>query len=698
MEKYFKKIYNCQFCSACEGPLKEYNQCRNCNQTFHMNCTHGCKVCKYCKENKCFTQLYDLKKRIKIFKKVEREIDLDNYLNIKSVYKTTNEIVDYYKNKLYNKEENEKSLDIKNKGYINEIINENRKTIFFNKEYFVNNCLICKFGFHTSNKNKNICDECFYCYNCNKKFDTKVNKYDETIFKIYKTFRYRNNDIFTDNILYCNECYNNYIVKNEICPICIKSYTEDDMIECEWCHRWVHYECEADKNTIRLINAEKYKDTYKCEVCKVFELLWVGEEDRNTLFEKNKIKHENAEKKSGDDFSYSLNIFDENEVAMPICSLCPKEFNWLEQKIIRLVKLHGSNTTQYAHNICAISATNIQNNKYIVKRLKQRCSHCKKPDATFKCIFCKNDYYHFDCTFFSKNDLFRSNLIIPICETHYDEHMENISVIIQQYYNSNYYLHDNDDFDNIRINDFIMAKNNTFIKLFYLENEIVSIKCNFENLYFNDIKMTHNEIIYKCKEFNLKINLEEIVQTGEELLQKYFKSRFINKLSNKRYNLCIDKKYQINNFTLTYINQVLSTKKDIYLGDSKIHGKGIFAKRFFYPNEIILNYEGEIISNEEANRREFKYGINTFYMFKASDHVIDATIKGNFAKFINQSCSPNCYATEAIWNNKKGILICAKTFITVNEELTYKYGFYGEKMNCNCQTINCKSTNKNSNK
>ena len=62
--------------------------------------------------------------------------------------------------------------------------------------------------------------------------------------------------------------------------------------------------------------------------------------------------------------------------------------------------------------------------------------------------------------------------------------------------------------------------------------------------------------------------------------------------------------------------------------------------------------------------------------------VIDAGVGGNIARFVNHSCSPNCYI-----DIKNGIIwIRASRRIRKGEELTYHYNSGGEAMiECHCR-------------
>lgn len=66
--------------------------------------------------------------------------------------------------------------------------------------------------------------------------------------------------------------------------------------------------------------------------------------------------------------------------------------------------------------------------------------------------------------------------------------------------------------------------------------------------------------------------------------------------------------------------------------------KAIF---FFFIGEMVIEYAGELIRSTLTDKRERNYnsrGIGC-YMFKIDDNlVVDATMRGNAARFINHSC------------------------------------------------------------
>src|SRR3979411_1547429 len=82
---------------------------------------------------------------------------------------------------------------------------------------------------------------------------------------------------------------------------------------------------------------------------------------------------------------------------------------------------------------------------------------------------------------------------------------------------------------------------------------------------------------------------------------------------------------------------------------SHIHGRGVFALRYIRKGTRILEYTGERIDNDEADRRYNDTKMkrhHTFLFTLDKDTVIDgaANTGGGDASFINHSCDPNCEA------------------------------------------------------
>lgn len=111
-------------------------------------------------------------------------------------------------------------------------------------------------------------------------------------------------------------------------------------------------------------------------------------------------------------------------------------------------------------------------------------------------------------------------------------------------------------------------------------------------------------------------------------------------------------------------------------------GLGLFAKTPFKKGELVIEYWGKIITDEEAEKKGGKY------LFDLDDtpYTIDGTPYENTARYINHSCKPNC---EPIQDDKR-IFIHAIRKIEPGEELTYDYGkqyynlMFKENGGCRC--------------
>jgi uncharacterized protein len=138
----------------------------------------------------------------------------------------------------------------------------------------------------------------------------------------------------------------------------------------------------------------------------------------------------------------------------------------------------------------------------------------------------------------------------------------------------------------------------------------------------------------------------------------------------------------------------------IQVRDSSVHGRGVFATRRIEKGERIMEYLGERVSHEEADRRyenKEENDSHTFLFIVDSKTVIDAGVDGNDARFFNHSCNPNCESVV----EKRRVYIEALRAIEPGEEMTYDYQIYKEEGDpenidevfaCRCGFADCRGT------
>jgi SET domain-containing protein len=141
-------------------------------------------------------------------------------------------------------------------------------------------------------------------------------------------------------------------------------------------------------------------------------------------------------------------------------------------------------------------------------------------------------------------------------------------------------------------------------------------------------------------------------------------------------------------------------RRRIVVRNSSIHGRGVFALRRIPKGTRIIEYKGKLITDKEADRRYSRmheHSPHTMLFSLEGGWVIDATRRGNSARWINHSCAPNCDIEE----EGQRIFIEARRDIRLGDELTYDYNLQiGEKHTktakrehaCFCGARRCRGT------
>ncbi len=133
---------------------------------------------------------------------------------------------------------------------------------------------------------------------------------------------------------------------------------------------------------------------------------------------------------------------------------------------------------------------------------------------------------------------------------------------------------------------------------------------------------------------------------------------------------------------------------------SPIHGRGVFAIADIPKGTRIIEYKGKRVKwswASEAYPDVDGEPTHTFLFELDDDWVIDANQRGNAARWINHSCSPNCEAVD----EEGRIFIEAIRNIPAGAELGYDYNISIEerltpaekkRWPCYCGSRKCRGT------
>lgn len=136
---------------------------------------------------------------------------------------------------------------------------------------------------------------------------------------------------------------------------------------------------------------------------------------------------------------------------------------------------------------------------------------------------------------------------------------------------------------------------------------------------------------------------------------------------------CIDdKKWSCQNNGLR-----MKRRQKIVAGHSDVHGWGVFATERIVKNDIIGEYVGEVISDDEAERRGRVYDEVTYsFLFTTTEqYALDSTHLGNKLRYCNHSRNPNCEPRVMRVGGDVRVGLYAKRDIEKNEELFFNYGY-----------------------
>ncbi|XP_032775437.1 histone-lysine N-methyltransferase NSD3 isoform X3 [Rattus rattus] len=125
-------------------------------------------------------------------------------------------------------------------------------------------------------------------------------------------------------------------------------------------------------------------------------------------------------------------------------------------------------------------------------------------------------------------------------------------------------------------------------------------------------------------------------------------------------------------------------------------GWGLRTKRSIKKGEFVNEYVGELIDEEECRlriKRAHENSVTNFYMLTVTkDRIIDAGPKGNYSRFMNHSCNPNCETQKWTVNGDVRVGLFALCDIPAGMELTFNYNLDclgNGRTVCHCGADNC---------
>jgi SET domain-containing protein len=138
----------------------------------------------------------------------------------------------------------------------------------------------------------------------------------------------------------------------------------------------------------------------------------------------------------------------------------------------------------------------------------------------------------------------------------------------------------------------------------------------------------------------------------------------------------------------------------IEVRESAIHGRGVFARTRIRKGARIIEYTGRRLPWKEAQKlpsADPKDPNYTVFFEVDGGHVIDASVGGNEARWINHSCDPNCETCE----EDGRVFVYARRGLQLGEELFYDYKMVPAERRsrkverefaCFCGTSKCRGT------
>jgi SET domain-containing protein len=145
-----------------------------------------------------------------------------------------------------------------------------------------------------------------------------------------------------------------------------------------------------------------------------------------------------------------------------------------------------------------------------------------------------------------------------------------------------------------------------------------------------------------------------------------------------------------------FANLGATSQRPLQLFKTDGKGWGVMSTRNIEQGELVVEYVGEVIDHDTWESRKAKLWRfdHMYFMTLNRTEIVDATERGNIARFINHSCDPNLQVEKWYVNRTPRLGLWAKRPIVAGEELSYNYSvkWHGDPdvaQRCYCGAYNC---------
>ena len=130
--------------------------------------------------------------------------------------------------------------------------------------------------------------------------------------------------------------------------------------------------------------------------------------------------------------------------------------------------------------------------------------------------------------------------------------------------------------------------------------------------------------------------------------------------------------------------QAMRNKRDVFVGESAIHGKGVFARRDLQAGEAILEIDDSHVVTDPSSLTREQHDFEVDYLAHGKMVIMQPP-----ERYINHSCEPSSYVRTDAGVRK----LCAMRAIREGEEITLDYSIngYGDgTFKCTCGQRKCR--------